>query len=76
MCRSVLQLVGCLLGGCLLAIGVSGCGAVECFRAVQCVERCGGPVVQNAGCGACRAGLIDSIRCVEDAGPDGGGDGG
>jgi hypothetical protein len=40
----------------------SDCGVTECFRAVECVEECGGPVVQS-GCCPCPEGTIDSIDC-------------
>jgi hypothetical protein len=49
-----------------------GCG--ECFRAIQCVKMCGGPVVQS-GCCPCPAGTFDDITCM-DAGPEDAGEGG
>lgn len=33
-----------------------------CFRAVECVERCGGPVLQSSCC-PCPSGTFDSIEC-------------
>jgi hypothetical protein len=37
-----------------------GCG--ECIRAVECVEACGGNVVQS-GCCPCPEGTFDNIQC-------------
>jgi len=52
----------------LLVLGLSGClPAPECFRAVECVEHCGGPIVENAGCGHCSAGHLDIASCPVDA---------
>lgn len=45
------------------------CGPVECFRAITCVESCGGRVVQS-GCSACPAGSFDDLMCRPDSGPD------
>lgn len=57
----------------LLMLANAGCDATrQCFRAVECVEACGGPVVHNAGCGSCPDGLIDDIECRADGGGDGG----
>lgn len=54
-----------------LLSSLAGClPAPECIRAVQCVEHCGGPVVENAGCGTCSAGHIDIASCPTDAGLD------
>ncbi len=36
------------------------CETIECFRAVECVERCGGPVVQSSCC-PCPSGLLDEL---------------
>lgn len=38
----------------------ASCG--ECFRAIVCVEACGGPVVQ-ASCCECPRGTFDAISC-------------
>lgn len=43
------------------------CAITECFRAVQCVAKCGGPVLQS-GCCPCPSGTFDSIACPIDAG--------
>lgn len=51
---------------------LAGCGPVECFRAIRCVESCGGPVLQS-GCSPCPAGTFDDLVCRGDAGPDSGG---
>jgi len=40
----------------------SGCTLTECFRNVECVVSCGGPVVQS-GCCPCPSGSFDSIQC-------------
>jgi hypothetical protein len=49
----------------------AGCGTTTCVRALECVERCGGPVVAS-GC-SCPAGTFDQLTCVDaasfDAGP-------
>jgi len=48
------------------------CETIECFRAVECVEQCGGPVVQ-ASCCACPDGLLDSlVDCPSGGGNEGG----
>ena len=63
----------------LLALGLGGCscggpppGGCEsnpCFRAYECVEMCGGPVVYT-GCCPCETGTIDRVtECVTDSGP-------
>ena len=49
---------------------MAGCGTpgtTECLRAVDCVESCGGPVVQS-GCDACPKGSFDDISCTSDSG--------
>lgn len=56
------------------AIALLGCvdeTPEECFREVRCVETCGGPET-SAGCGACPAGMIDTLTCEPegDAGSD------
>ena len=38
------------------------CGLIECFRAVECVQSCGGPIV-SSGCCPCAAGTFDRISC-------------
>lgn len=38
------------------------CAIVECYRAVSCVEECGGPVIQSSCC-ACPEGSFDDIEC-------------
>ncbi len=45
------------------------CGQIECFRAIECVASCGGPVHQ-AGCCPCPEGTFDSIECNEDSSGD------
>jgi hypothetical protein len=40
----------------------SGSCAPECFRAVNCVAVCGGPVTY-CGCCSCAAGSIDTFTC-------------
>lgn len=39
------------------------CDIPECFRAVQCVAECGGPVLSSSCC-PCPEGTIDSIQCA------------
>ncbi len=56
----------------LAAVALTGCQPVMCIRNVTCVEMCGGPVVHDAGCGSCPAGLIDELDCRADAGGDAG----
>lgn len=61
-----------LLGGCVS--GVPGdCG--ECVRAVKCVEKCGGEVVQS-GCCPCPDGTFDDFECNAGSGGGGGTGGG
>jgi hypothetical protein len=43
------------------------CKTASCVRAVDCVKKCGGPVVQT-GCCPCPAGTVDSLDCPSDAG--------
>lgn len=45
--------------------GLSDCG--ECFRAIDCVETCGGEVLQS-GCCPCPEGTFDDIECSADGG--------
>jgi hypothetical protein len=49
------------------------CEEVQCFRAIECVETCGGKVIQS-GCCPCPRGTFDSIECAIDE-PDAGGSG-
>ncbi len=63
----------------LLAVGSCGTSVADgdecaCFRAVECVESCGGPVVQS-GCCPCPEGSFDSIDCPGTTGSGGGGGG-
>ncbi len=48
-----------------------GCGQTTCFVALECVERCGGPIVAS-GC-SCPSGTFELGRCTDaaafDAGP-------
>jgi hypothetical protein len=43
------------------------CSITTCLRAVECVNYCGGPVVQS-GCCPCPAPAFDNIACRADAG--------
>jgi hypothetical protein len=36
------------------------CDTIECFRALECVEYCGGPIVQSSCC-PCPSGLLDEL---------------
>jgi hypothetical protein len=38
------------------------CDLFQCFRAIQCVERCGGPV-RSSGCCPCPEGQFDDLDC-------------
>jgi hypothetical protein len=43
--------------------GGNACALMECFRAVECVQDCGGPVL-TSGCCACENGTIDrGVSC-------------
>jgi hypothetical protein len=54
--------------------GGKDCAAVQCFRAFECVEKCGGKVVAS-GCCPCESGTIDrATQCSGNAGA--GGEGG
>jgi len=55
------------------ADGDDDCG--QCFRAVTCVEECGGEAVQ-VGCCACPDASFDDIECAGGGGGAGGGAGG
>ena len=50
------------------------CENIQCFRAIECVEQCGGPVL-SSGCCPCAEGTFDSISCSSDGsgGTDGAG---
>jgi hypothetical protein len=50
----------------------SGCDIIECFRPVECVETCGGPVVRSSCC-PCPDGLLDEL--IECSSEGGGGEG-
>lgn len=52
----------------LSAAALSACGSfpVECIRANQCVQSCGGPVLAS-GCAACATGTFDNSVCRNDA---------
>lgn len=52
-------------GGTAGAGGVPDCG--ECFRAIDCVETCGGEVLQS-GCCPCPEGTFDDLECSADGG--------
>jgi hypothetical protein len=47
--------------------GPEGCPIEECYRAIHCVEECGGPVIQSSCC-ACPAGSFDDIGCDSEGG--------
>jgi hypothetical protein len=40
----------------------AACDIPECFRAVECVAECGGPIL-SSGCCPCAEGTVDSITC-------------
>ena len=48
------------------------CENIQCFRAIECVEECGGPVL-SSGCCPCGEGTFDSITCSNNG--SGGSDG-
>src|SRR5512141_2639316 len=52
--------------------GASECGLIECFRNVECVAECGGPVLRSSCC-PCAAGTFDRIQCSGSGGSGGGG---
>lgn len=61
-------------GGKTSGAGGRDCEAVQCLRAYECVEKCGGPVV-TSGCCPCGGGTIDRvIECSTNGGA--GGEGG
>lgn len=57
-------------GGSGASTSSDDCG--ECFRAVECVEMCGGEVLQS-GCCACPSGTFDNIDCPSAGGAGGAG---
>lgn len=52
--------------------GGASCEIQECFRAVVCLDKCGGRVVAS-GCCPCAAPTVDELSCDEAAGGQGGG---
>lgn len=40
----------------------NSCQFVQCFRAINCVTRCGGPIL-SSGCCPCAAPAFDSVQC-------------
>lgn len=42
--------------------GSDSCEVIECFRAIECVTECGGPVLK-ASCCPCDPGTFDNIEC-------------
>lgn len=59
------------LGGVAIAFALTttGCWGQTCIRAIRCVERCGGPIVQS-GCNACPGGTFDDLMCTDAAARD------
>ena len=47
--------------------GGDTCAIMECFRAVNCVAYCGGPVLIS-GCCACATGTMDQAECTSSSG--------
>jgi hypothetical protein len=47
--------------------GAAECAIEECYRLVNCVEECGGPVIQSSCC-ACPEGTVDDIDCPSEGG--------
>lgn len=43
------------------------CLIPECYRPINCVEECGGPVIQSSCC-ACPEGTFDDIDCASETG--------
>ncbi len=66
-----------MVGSCVLFSGMliasSGCDGdeINCIRNIECVEQCGGSVVQN-GCDPCPAGTVDKLTCEQGGGGSGG----
>ncbi|HEY6560818.1 MAG TPA: hypothetical protein VI072_26255 [Polyangiaceae bacterium] len=48
-------------------VKVPTCNITTCFRAIECVNSCGGPVIQS-GCCACPPPSFDNIVCRQDSG--------
>ncbi len=62
-----------LLSLCAVMGGLGCTEDIVCVRAIECVVRCGGPVVAS-GC-QCPDGTFDALTCVNaDAGTDASGD--
>jgi hypothetical protein len=51
--------------------GSGDCGTIQCIRAIECVESCGGPV-ESSGCCPCPTGTFDQIQCSTGGGGAGG----
>jgi hypothetical protein len=49
-------------GECWAALDGSSCDVPECFAPINCVERCGGPVVYGSCC-PCPGSLIEETQC-------------
>jgi hypothetical protein len=49
-------------GGAGGTAGAPECETIQCFRAIDCVETCNGPVLKS-GCCPCDEGTFDSIEC-------------
>jgi hypothetical protein len=58
------------VGGAVSTGGSTSCLA-ECFRPINCVAVCGGPVL-SSGCCACGAGTFDNVTCTSGTGGAGG----
>jgi hypothetical protein len=51
--------------------GAGDCTTIQCIRAIECVEECGGPVM-SSGCCPCPGGTFDQIECMTgEGGADG-----
>ncbi len=59
------------VGGRVATTGGSTSCPLECFRAINCVAVCGGPVL-SSGCCACGTGTFDDITCTSGSGGAGG----
>jgi hypothetical protein len=57
---------GCEAGADVCADAKMPCDIVTCFRAVNCVAVCGGPVLVSSCC-ACAPPTFDSIQCNDGA---------
>lgn len=51
--------------------GGADCNQVQCLRAIECVEECGGPVV-SSGCCPCDGTSFDQLECTNGEGGAGG----